>query len=242
MVRPSHSHDDSTTHHLAKSLLFHEEVLQVGKNMTTYFPPAASAPLGLLPRSVADSIPFATSSLPSALAQLGLAKDSVQAAQMEETLDMCESPTLTSEAKFCATSLEALVEGAMVVLGTRDIRPVTSNLPLSGAPRQAYAIHSVRQVDGSSFVYICHESYYPYTVYICHDTGTTTRTYMVDMEGVYSGMAITVAAICHIDTSQWDPDHISFKLLGTKPGGAPICHYLQYGDMIWVNKANHWSS
>lgn len=110
---PSHGHDHSTDEYLAQGLFFHEEAVQVGKKISLYFPSAASAPLGLLPRHVADSIPFSTSSLPSALAQLGIARNSVQAANMEETLYMCGLPAKAGEAKFCATSLEALVEGTM---------------------------------------------------------------------------------------------------------------------------------
>jgi len=61
---PPHVRDHSTDEYLAQGLFFREEAVQVGKTITLYFPLAASAPLGLLPRHVADSIPFSTSSLP----------------------------------------------------------------------------------------------------------------------------------------------------------------------------------
>ncbi|CAL4906705.1 unnamed protein product [Urochloa decumbens] len=169
-------------------------------------------------------------------------EDLVQAANMEETLYMCGLPPASAgEVKFCATSLEALVEGSMEALGTRNIRPVISDLPCSGAPKQPYTVRSVRQVDGSSFV-SCHDHNYPYTVYMCHNT-PSTRAYIVELEGACSGLDVTVAAICHADTSHWNPEHVSFKILGTKPGGAPVCHYLPYGHTVWVSKeANHSSS
>ena len=191
---------------------------------------------------MADAIPFSASSLPATLARLGIANDSAQAAAMEETLYMCELPQKAGEAaKFCATSLEALVEGSMAALGTRRIRPVTSGLPRSGAPKQPYTVRAVHPVDGASFV-SCHDHDYPYTVYMCHNT-PSTRAYMVELEGARSGLAVTVAAICHADTSSWNAEHVSFRILGTKPGGAPVCHYLPYGHNLWVNmEANRSSS
>lgn len=235
--------DHSADEYLAHGLFFYEDAVQVGKTLTLYFPLAASAPLGLLPRHVADSIPFSKSTLPSVLSQLGIAKNSVQAASMEETLYMCDlPPSAAGQAKFCATSLEALVEGSMAALGTRNIRPVISDLPRSGAPKQPYTVRSVRQVDGSSFA-SCHDHAYPYTVYMCHNT-PSTKAYMVELEGARSGLVVTVAAICHADTTHWNSDHVSFKILGTKPGGTPICHYLPYGHTVWVNSmdANNRSS
>ncbi|CAL4990765.1 unnamed protein product [Urochloa decumbens] len=222
---PSSDDDDDTI----GAAFFHEEALQVGENLTLYFPPAIAEPLGLLPRHVADSIPFSVSSLPDALALLGIAADSAHAANMQQALEMCESPTV-----FCATSLEALVEAAMASLGTRDLRPVTSTLPHSGMPLQQYSIRAVRRVDGSSFV-ACRDQDYPYTIFVCHSTGPS-RAYMVDVVG--GDMAIVaVAAVCHTNTSWWDPEHIAFKLLGTKPGGAPACHILPHGHMVWANNA-----
>ena len=158
---PPHVRDHSTDEYLAQGLFFREEAVQVGKTITLYFPLAASAPLGLLPRHVADSIPFSTSSLPSALARLGVARNSVQAANMEETLYMCGLPPKAGEAKFCATSLEALVEGSMAALGTRNIRPMTSDLPAQGHLSN-------------------HTPYELYTRWMgrasCHATTITTRT------------------------------------------------------------------
>lgn len=121
----------------------------------------------------------------------------------------------------------------MGVLGTRDIRPVTSTLPGAGAPLQTYTVRAVRRVEGGPDFVACHDEAYPYTVYRCHTTGPS-RAYMVDMEGARGGDAVTIATVCHTDTSLWNPEHVSFKLLGTKPGGAPVCHLMPYGHIIWA--------
>lgn len=55
---------------------------------------------------------------------------------------------------------------------------------------------------------------------------------MVELEGTNN--LVTVAVICHTDTSKWDPEHLPFKILGTKPGGPPVCHTMPYGHMIWA--------
>ncbi|CAL5005516.1 unnamed protein product [Urochloa decumbens] len=220
-------------HHAKTTVFFHEESVRAGARLHFHFPAAAPAALGLLPGDVADAIPFATPALPSVLALLGVPPGSAQAAAMAETLRACELPPLAGEAKFCAASLEALVERAAAALGTRDVRAVTSTLPRAGAPLQAYTVRAVRRVDGGGAGFVaCHDEPYPYTVYRCHGTGPA-RAYMVEMEGA-RGSTVTVATVCHTDTSLWNPEHVSFKLLGTKPGGAPICHLMPYGHIIWA--------
>ncbi|CAO2184108.1 unnamed protein product [Urochloa humidicola] len=215
------------------TVFFHEEAVRAGARLHFHFPAAAQAALGLLPRTVADAIPFASPSLPSVLALLGVSPGSAQAAAMAETLRACELPPLAGEAKFCAASLEALVEHAAAALGTRDVKAVTSTLPRAGAPPQAYTVHSVRRVDGGGASFVaCHDEPYPYTVYRCHGTGPA-RAYMVEMEGARGG-GITVATVCHTDTSRWNPEHVSFRLLDTKPGGSPVCHLMPYGHIIWA--------
>ncbi|KAM3209779.1 hypothetical protein ACQJBY_064068 [Aegilops geniculata] len=215
------------------TVFFHEEAVRVGKKLPFRFPPATPAALGFLPRQVADSVPFTTAALPGVLATFGVASDSATVGSMEATLRACESPTIAGESKFCATSLEALVERAMGVLGTRDIRPVTSTLPRAGAPLQTYTVVAVRPVEGGPVFVACHDEAYPYTVYRCHTTGPS-RAYMVDMEGAPAGDAVSIATVCHTDTSLWNPEHVSFKLLGTKPGGTPVCHLMPYGHIIWA--------
>ncbi|XBH99428.1 hypothetical protein VPH35_128765 [Triticum aestivum] len=210
-----------------------DAAVRVGRRLPFHFPPATPAALGFLPRQVADSVPFTTAALPGILATFGIASDSTTVPSMEATLRACESPTIAGESKFCATSLEALVERAMGVLGTRDIRPVTSTLPRAGAPLQTYTVVAVQPVERGPVFVACHDEAYPYTVYRCHTTGPS-RAYTVDMEGARGADAVTIAAVCHTDTSLWNPEHVSFKLLGTKPGGTPVCHLMPYGHIIWA--------
>ncbi|XP_066330779.1 protein RAFTIN 1A-like [Miscanthus floridulus] len=219
------------------AVFFHEEAVRVGERLPLHFRAAAPAALGLLPRGVADSIPFTTAALPAVLALFGVPPGSSRAAAMAETLRTCERPPPVAgeaeEARFCATSLEAMVERAVAALGTRDVRAVTSALPRAGLPPQAYTVRAVRRIGGGASFVACHDEAYPYTVYWCHGTGPA-RAYLVEMEGARGGGAVTVAFVCHTDTSRWNPEHVSFKVLGTKPGGPPVCHLMPYGHVIWA--------
>ncbi|KAM0854652.1 hypothetical protein ACQ4PT_050294 [Festuca glaucescens] len=215
-------------------VFFHEESVRVGERLPFHFPPASPAALGFLPRRVADSVPFTAPALPGVLAAFGVAPGSAMASSIKATLRACETPTMAGESKFCATSLEALVERAMGVLGTRDVKRVTSTLPRAGAPLQTYTVRAVQRVEGGPVFVACHPEPFPYTVYRCHTTGPS-RAYMVEMEGARGAAdGVTIATVCHTDTSMWNPEHVSFRLLGTKPGGTPVCHLMPYGHIIWA--------
>ncbi|KAL6658646.1 hypothetical protein ACP70R_004232 [Stipagrostis hirtigluma subsp. patula] len=235
---------DSAAEAVVSTVFFREEALRVGESLPLHLPAVASAPLGFLPRHVADTIPFSTSELRGVLAMLGIAEYSDLAARMEETLRTCESPApqLAWEASFCATSPEALAEGAAAALGTRDVVTLASTVPRSGVPPQPYTVRAVHPVDHGARLVVCHDQPYPYTVYQCHGTGPRqARAYMVDMEDARGG-AVTVAVVCHTDTSRWNPEHVSFKLLGTVPGGAPVCHLMPYGHVIWAENGRRSSA
>jgi hypothetical protein len=237
---PVHAAADNTDNSMDNiTFFFHEKEVRVGNSMNFYFPPPQTTPLGLLPRRVAESIPFSSSALPSVLSRLDIPKDSTLAATMQLTLEMCEMPRHSAEEvqQFCATSLEALVDGAVKALGTHNISPMTSDLPYSGSPPlQPYTIRAVHPVESSAFM-SCHYPDYPYTVYACHHV-RSTRVYKMKMEGRLSGNEVTLVVVCHPDTSDWDPNYVAFKVLGSKPGGAPVCHFVPYGNIVWRKNAH----
>ncbi|KAK9272996.1 hypothetical protein L1049_017803 [Liquidambar formosana] len=96
-----------------------------------------------------------------------------------------------------------------------------------------YKIGSGVAMVGSDTV-ACHQLSYPYAVFYCHATHST-RTYMVtlvDADGVKS----KAVAICHIDTSTWNPKNLAFQQLKVKPGTVPVCHFVPNGHIVWVSK------
>ncbi|KAF2285797.1 hypothetical protein GH714_007828 [Hevea brasiliensis] len=40
------------------------------------------------------------------------------------------------------------------------------------------------------------------------------------------GSKAKAIVVCHTDTSAWSPKHYAFQVLEVKPGGPPICHFL----------------
>ena len=85
---------------------------------------------------------------------------------------------------------------------------------------------------------------FPYAVYYCHMTGRPSKAYAVSLRGrgVTAGAGgsppvTTMAAICHLDTSNWDPAHPAFEMLHTRPGGEPVCHFMSYASLLFGEKA-----
>ncbi|KAM0005498.1 putative BURP domain-containing protein [Helianthus debilis subsp. tardiflorus] len=48
------------------------------------------------------------------------------------------------------------------------------------------------------------------------------------------GKKMNAAAVCHIDTSKWNPKHLAFQVLKVKPGTVPVCHFLPEDHVAWV--------
>ncbi|CAN0906017.1 BURP domain-containing protein BNM2C [Linum grandiflorum] len=37
-----------------------------------------------------------------------------------------------------------------------------------------------------------------------------------------------------MDTSKWDRDNPSFRVLKVKPGKGPVCHFIPRYDIVWT--------
>ncbi|KAF5194471.1 Burp domain protein rd22, partial [Thalictrum thalictroides] len=82
----------------------------------------------------------------------------------------------------------------------------------------------------SAFV-ICHGL--TDSIHYCHLTDKT-HVYKVPLQGKVDGTIIQAMVACHLDTSKWNPLHLSFYQLKVKPGEATICHFLVKKDYVWV--------
>ncbi|CAN6348375.1 unnamed protein product, partial [Urochloa humidicola] len=211
---------------LAKAVLpagtfFQESQMRVGSTMTVSFPPAAVPPI--LPRDVAEKIPF--DNLTDVLATFHIPPSSSKATMAADTLNRCrDSSALTAgEQRACTTSLEATVGSATRMLGSSShvYWAAASALPRTGLPLRPYAVAAVTQLAGDRHVG-CHSLPFPYAVYYCHVTGKPTRAYGVTLRGTDPSPEVAMAAICHVDTSDWDPAHPAFEMVHTRPGGAPV--------------------
>ena len=219
------------------SFFFRKTEVRVGNTMTFSFPRHRVSPF--LPRDVADGIPFGDPA--SVLATFHVAPSSAEATIVRDTLSQCQALPVVPEQKACATSLEGTVESAKHMLGNGVLWAAASALPstptTAGLPLQSYVIQAVTTLDGDRHVG-CHVMPYPYAVYYCHMTGLPTKAYMVSLRSSSGGgPAVTLAALCHLDTSNWSPAHPAFKTLHTQPGGEPICHFMSYANLLFGEKA-----
>jgi len=215
-----------------EGLYFREADMRVGSAMTVALPATEMA--AFLPRDVADRIPFGN--LADALARFGIAPGSREAAQVGDTVRGCRASPLAGEQMSCATSLEGIVLSAKRMLATRQpLAAAASALPSSGLPRHTYVVQSVTPLGGSRFV-ACHIMPYPYAVYQCHMTLQQSKAYVMSIRGGAGLPTVDMAALCHFDTSNWNPAHPAFEILSTHPGGSTVCHFMPYANLVFGEK------
>ena len=159
-------HDDPSV-----ALFFQEKELRPGKKMTVQFTNTVPG-TKFLPRSEADAIPFSSEKVPEILGRFSLSPDSVEAAEMAQTLRDCEAPAAKGEKKSCATSLESMVDFATAGLGTSHVRAVSTVVARPDSPKQEYTITGVKRAgagadDGGRLV-ACHAETYAYALFACH--------------------------------------------------------------------------
>lgn len=158
--------------------------------------------------------------------------ESEDAEVMKNTLSECEEAGIKGEEKYCATSLESMVDFSTSKLGNKV--DVVSTEAVKDTRRQEYTIAPGVKKVGENKAVVCHRQEYPYAVFYCHKS-ETARAYTVPLEGA-DGVRVKAVAICHTDTSQWNPKHLAFQVLNVKPGTVPVCHFLPQDHVVWVPK------
>jgi hypothetical protein len=222
-------HDDPSA-----ALFFQEKDIRAGKRMTLQFTNTTGAGAKFLPRAEAEAVPFSSEKVPEILTRFSVSPDSVEAAEMTQTLRDCEAPAAKGEKKACATSLESMVDFATSSLGTSHVRAVSTVVAREDSPRQEYTVTAVRPAAGGATdrLVACHAEPYAYAVFACHMT-RATRAYSVSMLGK-DGTAVEAVVVCHTDTAGWNPKHLAFQVLKVKPGTVPVCHFLPQDHVVWT--------
>ncbi|RRT43844.1 hypothetical protein B296_00047354 [Ensete ventricosum] len=218
-------HDDPNV-----ALFFLEKELRPGAKMNLHFTKTTSGGASFLPQKEADAIPFSSAKLPQILDHFSVKPGSAEAEAMKTTLQECEEPAVRGERKYCATSLESMVEFSMSSLGTRDVMAVSTTVAKAVTPRQQYTVTGVKELAGSNLV-ACHPEAYAYAVFYCHATATS-KAYTVGLLGA-DGVGAEAVAVCHTDTRAWNPNHVAFKVLKVTPGSVPVCHFLPEDHVVW---------
>ncbi|XP_057839764.1 uncharacterized protein LOC131049716 [Cryptomeria japonica] len=140
------------------------------------------------------------------------------------------------ETRFCATSMESMIDYSTAKLGSNDLNVLVTNLPINfNSENHQYSVTALfAETNSSSKHVICHSLMYPYGIYMCHEAkGTEIFEISLSGPGTY-GSSIPMKAICHADTSGWNPEHAAFVALNVKPGEEGICHFMLEGTIAWL--------
>ncbi|PUZ61074.1 hypothetical protein GQ55_4G241600 [Panicum hallii var. hallii] len=231
-----HVHNHNSGNKLADVFFFHD-VLRPGSVITPTIPVTTTLP-SLLPRREADSLPFSTARLGDILAMFAPASLTM-ADEIRTTLDSCEHPRpLPGEKAGCATSLESLARLPAALLGTRDVRAFSGDMPVdpagTTARRGRYNVTAVRKLSESPVAATCHDLTYPYAVFYCHTTNQVAAYQVTLAAEDGRAPAMEALAVCHLDTSQWTPRQPFLVAHNLKPGDVAVCHFLSKLSIIWV--------
>ncbi|KAH1067379.1 hypothetical protein J1N35_032366 [Gossypium stocksii] len=219
-------HDDPNV-----ALFFLEKDIHPRATMSLHFTENTEKS-AFLPYQTAQKIPFSSDKLPEILNKFSVKPGSLKAEMMKNTIKECEQPAIEGEEKYCATSLESMIDYSISKLGKID-QAVSTEVEKQ-TPMQKYTIAAGVQKMTDDKAVVCHKQNYAYAVFYCHKS-ETTRAYMVPLEGA-DGTKAKAVAVCHTDTSAWNPKHLAFQVLKVEPGTIPVCHFLPRDHIVWVPK------
>ncbi|KAL3844156.1 hypothetical protein ACJIZ3_001559 [Penstemon smallii] len=228
-------------------LFFLEQDLHVGQKMKLnldFKTRNNEAAATMLPRQVADSVPFSSDKLWEILDKFSVKADTEEAEVMKKTIRECEESGIKGEEKFCATSLESMIDFTTSKLG-HNVEAISTNAQgkrtsSSSSSIKEYGITGVKKMSSTTnklggAAVVCHKVEYAYAVFYCHKTDTTVA-YEVSMAAVDGSKDVDAVAVCHRDTAAWNPKHLAFQVLKVKPGSVPVCHFLPQDHIVWVPK------
>ncbi|KAF8034806.1 hypothetical protein BT93_C0967 [Corymbia citriodora subsp. variegata] len=218
-------HDDRNV-----ALFFLEKDLKPGTTMTLHFIKTSNSAT-FLPREEAKTLPFSSDKLSDILDHFSLTPGSVEAEIMKDTIKECEEAGIKGEEKYCATSLESVIDYTKSKLGN-NVKAVSTEVKKDTQLEKFTIKAGVRRVAADESV-VCHKQNYAYAVFYCHKT-QDTQFYVVPMKGADGTEAKAIAA-CHTNTSAWNPKHLAFQVLKVKPGTVPVCHLLPEDHIVWLN-------
>ncbi|CAL5347992.1 unnamed protein product [Camellia sinensis] len=176
-------------------------------------------------------MPFSSNEFPKILNRFSVKPNSAEAKIMKKTIEVCTGmPAFKGELKYCATSLESMIDFCTFMLGKR-VKALSTELEKETQLRK-YSVVGFKKIGGGE-VAVCHMLKYPYAVFSCHNVNST-KVYMVSLEDAEEGgTKATGVAVCHTDTAGWSPNFEAFQMLKVKPGTVPICHILPEDNIVW---------
>ncbi|KAM7493028.1 hypothetical protein LguiB_027637 [Lonicera macranthoides] len=223
--------EDQELHdNLDVTLFFTEKDMHQGEKMKLHFVNSRSEAT-FLPRQVAKTVPFSLTQFPEILNSFSVEPDSIKAELMKTTIKECEAKETEGEEKYCATSLESMIDFSMLKLG-KKVNAISTEVKKE-TEVQRYTIEGVEsEMVGDKAAIVCHKQNYVYAVFYCYKT-SSVKAYKVSLVGD-DGTKAEAVAVCHEDTSAWNPNHLAFQMLKIKPGSVPVCNFLPEDNIVWV--------
>ncbi|KAL9671863.1 hypothetical protein QQ045_009436 [Rhodiola kirilowii] len=202
-------------------IFFFEHQLVPGTKLKVQFSNTISK-AKFLPANVAKSMPMSSKDLPQILAPA--------AKLVNETVNDCESPSVSGEPELCAASLEEIIDFSLKKLGNK-IEAKSTDVEKVDRKVQEYTIQEgVERFAGSRTV-ACHAKNFAYPMFMCH-AAATTRAYSVPLVGS-NGSKVNAVVACHTNTARWNPKNLAFQMLKVMPGSVPVCHFLPEDHIIF---------
>lgn len=194
-------------------------------------------PRAFLPRGLVQLFPFTKEGLPQMASMLSISKDALPS--MQETVSDCFSQAgLPGEIMSCPTSIEAMADFVASTMGSEKPLAV---LDLShhmqdfdvGKTQTVLDVKTVKGDLNDKYV-TCHDMFFPFRVFYCHYLHQT-KLFVATLQAT-DGSIHDRAAVCHYDTSHWNPKHVSFSDLGTKPGESEACHWMAESGLVFLHQ------
>ena len=91
------------------ALFFLEKDMHQGARMNLHFT-KSTIPIPFLPKNIANSIPFSSIKLPERLSKFSVKQNTLESETIKDTISECEAPGIKGQEKYCATSLEKMLD------------------------------------------------------------------------------------------------------------------------------------
>lgn len=184
------------------------------------------------------------------LKQLHIPKNSTLGESTIEAFEMCEKLSAESKGTLhpalkreCVTSFEEMVDflNSIVPQG-REVMKIDAWSTTMLEPSthidedDHFLVRSVtsKMTMQNIIVANCHAPISPFMIDLCHHMDDV-RAYHVTLQLMtQKTKTISTVAMCHLDTRNWNPNHLAFKILGGKPSLEPLCHWAEPDDIQFV--------
>ncbi|XP_050211003.1 BURP domain protein RD22-like [Mercurialis annua] len=210
------------------TVYFLHDDLHPGQKMMLVFAKSSNES-NFVSRKIAQTIPFSSNRFLEILKHFSIELASRKAQIIKRTIKECEASGVKGEDKYCATSLESLVDFIVAKYGNK-VEAYANEVEEENKKQNYTFLKGIKMIGDDQIV--CHKKRYPYAVFYCHII-METRAYLVPLMGE-DGSKAEAIVVCHMNTSAWNPMHLAFQILKVKPGGPPICHFLNSDTIVWI--------